>query len=63
VRLEFAHESAEETANVVEAFAAYARGEKSATELSRTLKEIAPCGTTEGSLFVAKDYLEVPLLD
>jgi putative protease len=62
-RLEFAHESAEDVSRVTSAFAACLAGGVSAVELGRTLKAAAPGGTTEGSLFVAKDYLGVPLLD
>ncbi|MFN8178021.1 MAG: DUF3656 domain-containing protein [bacterium] len=62
-RLEFAHESGEDVGRVTAAFAACLAGEMSAAELGRTLKSAAPGGTTEGSLFIAKDYLGVPLLD
>lgn len=32
-------------------------------ELTRQLQELAPQGATEGSLFVADDYLALPLLE
>jgi putative protease len=61
LRLEFAHESGDHVASITGAFAAYLAG-GDATELSRALRRDAPGGTTEGSLFVAKDYLATPLL-
>src|SRR5262249_25599213 len=48
LRIEFAHETAEETARVIEAFAAYSAGRASADSLTRTLKDVTPGGTTEG---------------
>jgi putative protease len=61
-RLEFVHEGAPEVRAVAEAFGAALRGRLAPAELSRRLQRIAPQGTTEGSLFVAGDYLELPLL-
>lgn len=61
LRLEFAHESAEDVSRVAGAFTSYVAGGRAA-ELSAALKRAAPGGTTEGSLFVAKDYLATPLL-
>lgn len=61
-RLEFAHESADEVRNVAEAFAAALKGDLNAAELHRELRSIAPGGTTQGSLFVAPNYLSLPIL-
>ena len=51
-RLEFAHETAEQTAAVAEAFRDMLEGRKSARELAHNLQRAAPEGITEGSLFV-----------
>jgi putative protease len=51
-RLEFAHETAEQTAAVAEAFRDMLEGRKSARELAQNLQRAAPEGITEGSLFV-----------
>lgn len=61
-RLEFVHESAEEVRQVTGAFNAAIAGEISGVELAAVLRRIAPEGTTEGSLFVPKDYLVFPIL-
>ena len=61
-RLEFVHETAAEVRQVVEAFGQALGGRLSAAELARRLQRVAPQGTTEGSLFIAPDYLELPLL-
>ncbi len=51
-RLEFAHETAQQTAAVAEAFRDMLDGRKSARDLAQTLQRAAPQGITEGSLFV-----------
>jgi putative protease len=51
-RLEFAHETAEQTAAVAEAFRYMLEGRNSGRELAQNLKRAAPQGITEGSLFV-----------
>jgi len=61
-RLEFAHESAEQTAEIARAFAAALAGRLPAHELSRQLRSLAPQGVTEGSLYVAPGYKEFPIL-
>lgn len=61
-RLEFVHESAGEMGRVVESFQALFRGDISSHELTLRLRRIAPEGTTEGSLFVPKNYLDFPIL-
>jgi putative protease len=62
-RLEFAHESAEDVARIAAAFGAALADGGSSAALGKALAELAPGGTTEGSLFVAKDRLAVSLLD
>lgn len=61
-RLEFVHESGDEVGLVTQAFRAALAGEMDGRELAVALREIAPEGTTEGSLFVPKDYLVFPIL-
>ncbi|HTS76270.1 MAG TPA: DUF3656 domain-containing protein [Bryobacteraceae bacterium] len=61
-RLEFASESAEQVKQVVDAFAAALTGGIDASTLAARLKKIAPQGITEGSLFVPKNYRELPVL-
>jgi U32 family peptidase len=61
-RLEFVDESAELAARVARAFAQALEGRLSAAELESLLARIAPQGTTEGSLYVPKDYLSLPIL-
>ncbi len=62
-RLEFVNESAEQTARIAAAFTSALEGRMSAEELDAALTRIAPQGTTEGSLFVPKDYLTLPVLE
>ncbi len=62
-RLEFAHESAEEVEAVTRAFDDALHGRTTFAELGARLAAMAPGGTTEGSLTVAADYLELPVLD
>ncbi|MBM3785918.1 MAG: U32 family peptidase [Acidobacteria bacterium] len=61
-RLEFVHESAQETQAVIRAFDQGLREELSWPRVASLLKEIAPEGITEGSLFVPKDYQLFPIL-
>lgn len=61
-RLEFVHESADDVRQVANAFNAYFAGKVDAAELDRRLQKIAPQGTTEGSLFVPDNYLNIPVL-
>jgi putative protease len=61
-RLEFVHETGAEVRQVADAFDRAVAGRLPAGELTRRLQRIAPQGTTEGSLFVAGNYLELPLL-
>ena len=60
--LEFAHESGDEVTRVVGAFARTLSGKQCSADLTRQLREMAPQGTTEGSLFIANDFMEIPLM-
>lgn len=61
-RLEFVHESPDQIVAVTTAFADALAGRISPQEHAQRLKRVAPQGTTEGSLFVSKDYLLLPIL-
>lgn len=61
-RLEFAHESAVEVAEVASAFADALAGRSTARELAARLPRLAPQGVTEGSLFVPEGYKALPVL-
>lgn len=61
-RLEFVHESAQEVKEITQAFEHALNKKISFLELSKKLQKLSPQGTTEGSLFVAKNYRSLPLL-
>ena len=61
-RLEFVHEHAQQVRKVVGAFQKTLAGEMTVEHLEHTLKQLAPQGITEGSLFVPLDYSRVPQL-
>jgi putative protease len=61
-RLEFVHESADQVQRVARVFAQALAGEIATQKLAVELKKIAPQGVTEGSLFISKDYLQLPIL-
>jgi putative protease len=61
-RLEFAHETADQTSAVAEAFRRMLEGRASARELAQTLQRIAPQGVTEGSLFVPEGQVRLTVL-
>ncbi len=61
-RLEFVHETEAQVAAVTEAFRTALSGQWSAAQLVEALRDIAPEGVTEGSYFVPKDYLTLPIL-
>jgi len=61
-RLEFVHESSEQVAQAVQAVADYLQGQAAAGDLARRWHKLAPEGTTEGSLFVPSNFMELPLL-
>lgn len=60
-RLEFVHESPRQVRAVVEAFRRWIDDGDSAA-LAHKWRKAAPGGATEGSLFVTKDYLSLPIL-
>ena len=61
-RLEFAHESREELLRVTRLFDDALSGRITHPDLKQRLRKAAPQGTTEGSLFVPRDYLSLPIL-
>lgn len=61
-RLEFVHESAQELSEIAQAFEKALNKKISFLDLSKKLQKLSPQGTTEGSLFVAKNYRSLPLL-
>jgi U32 family peptidase len=60
-RLEFAHESARQVAEVAALWRAALEGSLRANELARRLRSVSPQGTTEGSLFVPANFAEIRL--
>ena len=61
-RLEFAHESGEQTAEIASAFASALAGRLPSQELGRQLRSFTPQGVTEGSLYVPAGYQDFPIL-
>ncbi len=61
-RLEFVDESADTVTEVAQLFRRALDGQLTSTELTAKLKEVAPQGTTEGSLFVPNGFMELPVL-
>ncbi|HYA18929.1 MAG TPA: DUF3656 domain-containing protein [Bryobacteraceae bacterium] len=61
-RLEFAHETASEVTGISRLFDDALSGRITAAQLNRELKQVAPQGTTQGSLYVPPDYLTLPVL-
>lgn len=61
-RLEFVHESPDQTAEIAECFRSALNGELSFQQLEEMLARIAPQGVTEGSLFIPPGYPELPIL-
>jgi putative protease len=61
-RLEFVHETGEQVTQITRLFAQTLQGRIPADELTRRLSQVAPQGTTEGSLFVPGNYMEIPLM-
>jgi putative protease len=60
-RLEFVHETAEDVTRIGRAFQETLAGRLAARDLARRLRQLAPQGTTEGSLFVPEGRLTIPL--
>ena len=61
-RLEFVHETAVQVTQITEAFRQALAGKMSSTGLNGRLRQLAPQGTTVGSLFVPDNYLALPVL-
>jgi putative protease len=61
-RLEFVHETAAEVTAIAQAFSAALRGEITSSQLAAKLRQIAPQGVTEGSLYIPSDYQQLPIL-
>lgn len=61
-RLEFVQETPLVVRQVTTAFQDYFAGRVSSAELDRILQKVVPQGTTEGSLFVPQDYLNLPII-
>ncbi|GIK55482.1 MAG: protease [Chloroflexota bacterium] len=62
LRLEFAHETADEVIKITTIFQQALTGQIAMPELGRHLHRLAPQNTTEGSLFVPDNYLMLPML-
>ncbi len=61
-RLEFVHETAEQVQDVASAFQEAVVGRISFAMLAQRLKNITPQGTTQGSFFVPRTELTLPIL-
>jgi putative protease len=61
-RLEFVHETPEQVAGVIRSFRETLAGKRTPVWLARELKNIVREGTTQGSLFVPRGYMELPIL-
>ena len=61
-RLEFVHESAVQTRDVIQAFQKALSKQKSFLWLESELKHLSPSGVTEGSLFTPEDFSHLPQL-
>jgi putative protease len=61
-RLEFVHESAAQVEKIGRVFERAIQGAIGRDALTAGLREAAPQGVTEGSLFVPNDYLKLPIL-
>ncbi|MEM7130162.1 MAG: U32 family peptidase [Chloroflexota bacterium] len=59
LRLEFVHESPQEVTEIVQAFRQITEENADFQQLGEHLRQIAPQGITEGSLFVPENYLEL----
>jgi putative protease len=61
-RLEFVHETADQVAAVTQAFQSFFEGRLKSRELADRLRQAAPQGCTQGSLFVPADFPILPIL-
>ncbi len=62
LRLEFAHETAVQVTQITQTFQQALAGTLAMPELGRQLGRLSPQHRTEGSLFVADNYLMLPML-
>jgi putative protease len=62
LRLEFAHESAEQVTAVTRAFEDALAGRRTGRELMQQLQKVTPQGVTQGSFFIPENYLTLPVL-
>ncbi|HUM71705.1 MAG TPA: U32 family peptidase, partial [Chloroflexota bacterium] len=62
LRLEFAHETADQVTKITQTFQQALTGQIAMPELTRHLQRLAPQNITEGSLFVPDNYLMLPML-
>ncbi|MCL4262050.1 MAG: DUF3656 domain-containing protein [Anaerolineae bacterium] len=62
LRLEFAHETADQVTKITNVFQQALTGQIAMPELTRHLHRLAPQNITEGSLFVPDNYLMLPVL-
>jgi putative protease len=61
-RVEFVHESPKQVARITDALKRALNGRIPSQALAKELKDVAPQGVTQGSLFVSRDYLSLPIL-
>lgn len=61
LRLEFVDETPDQITQVVALFTQGLRGEMSWNDIGKSLRHVAPQGTTEGSFFVPDNHLVIPL--
>jgi putative protease len=61
-RLEFVHETPERVGRIAGVFAEFLRGGISSAALQKSLRQLAPEGVTEGSLFVPASSALLPVL-
>jgi putative protease len=61
-RIEFVHESPKQVERVAGAFRRFLSREITSRTLAKELKDVAPQGVTQGSLFVPTEYLSLPIL-
>lgn len=62
LRLEFAHETADQVTKITNVFQQALTGQIAMPELTRHLHRLAPQNTSEGSLFIPDNYLMLPML-
>lgn len=58
-RLEFVHETLEQVQQITQTFQKFLRGEINSQSLEQEINRHATTGTTDGSLFVPKDFKQL----